>query len=278
DRFLAAGIYGYEFANAGEILRTYRGWKKEDFEQFQKMMLTVFYPMNHDFLERHNGAAVDHYWCSWDSCNIASTLAIGVLCDKHSIYEEGIRYFKHGKGNGAIRNAVPYLHGDLGQFQESGRDQGHCTLCIALLGAVCQMAWTQGDDLFGFDDNRFFKGCEYVAKYNLGYDVPFHPYSNSSFHSETISEGSRGTGRPTWELVYNHYGVLKGLDAKYSKMFAEKLRPEGGGGDYGPNSGGYDQLGYGTLTMTLDPTELKTTKSSSSVFKSELPAISSKSQ
>lgn len=26
DRFLAAGIYGYEFANAAEIMRTYPGW------------------------------------------------------------------------------------------------------------------------------------------------------------------------------------------------------------------------------------------------------------
>jgi hypothetical protein len=26
---------------------------------------------------------------------------------------------------------------------------------------------------------------------------------------------------------------------------------EGGGGNYGPNSGGYDQLGYGTLTFRL---------------------------
>jgi len=33
---------------------------------------------------------------------------------------------------------------------------------------------------------------------------------------------------------------------------AAAVRPEGGGGDYGPNSGGYDQLGYGTLLYTLD--------------------------
>jgi hypothetical protein len=27
---------------------------------------------------------------------------------------------------------------------------------------------------------------------------------------------------------------------------------EGGGGNYGPNSGGYDQLGFGTLMGTAD--------------------------
>jgi hypothetical protein len=28
--------------------------------------------------------------------------------------------------------------------------------------------------------------------------------------------------------------------------------PEGGGGDYGPNSGGFDELGFGTLAYTRD--------------------------
>jgi hypothetical protein len=38
---------------------------------------------------------------------------------------------------------------------------------------------------------------------------------------------------------------------------AAAVRPEGGGGDYGPNSGGYDQLGYGTLTATLPKIQKK---------------------
>jgi hypothetical protein len=52
---------------------------------------------------------------------------------------------------------------------------------------------------------------------------------------------------------------------------AEKERPEGGGGDYGPNSGGFDQLGYGTLTATLDSQEVNKASTSSSppdIFKS----------
>jgi len=257
DQCLAAGIYGYEFANAGEIMRTYHGWKPEEFARFQQMMFEVFYTKNHDFLVRHNGTAIDHYWANWDECNVASVIAIGVLCDKRPIYEEGIDYFKHGKGNGAIHQAVYFIHpGGLGQMQESGRDQGHTNLNISLLGAICQMAWNQGDDLYGYEDNRFLAGCEYVAKYNLGYDVPYRPYANSSFTSPVIAAGGRGDLRPVWELVYNHYAILKGLDAPYCRMMVEKSRPEGGGGNYGPNSGGYDQLGYGTLTYALDPAEV----------------------
>jgi hypothetical protein len=252
DASLAAGIYGYEFANAAEIMRTYPGWKPEDFARFQGMMLNIFYAMNHDFLVRHNGTKIDHYWANWDACNMDSMIAIGVLCDRRDIYNEAVDYFKHGGGNGAIEHAVWYMHPDgLGQWQESGRDQGHSEMGIGLYGAFCEMAWKQGDDLYGYDNNRFLAGCEYVAKYNSGEDVPYEPFSDSLATQPVISAGSRGGIRPIWELVYNHYVKLKGLSAPYVTKMAESVRPEGGGGDYGPNSGGFDQLGYGTLTATL---------------------------
>jgi len=258
DKFLAAGIYGYQFANVAELMRDYSGWQKADFQRFQKMMLEVFYPMNHDFLIHHNGAKIDHYWANWDACNMDSVLAIGVLCDKWGLYDEAVDYFKHGSGNGSIGHAVVLVYpGDLGQWQESGRDQGHNTLGIALLGAFCEMAWNQGDDLYGYDNNRFLAGAEYVAKYNLGYDVPYTPYKNSDVIQNIISTNGRGTVRPCWEMVYNHYVNRKELNTPYSQMFAEKTRPEGGGGDYGPNSGGYDQLGYGTLLFTREPASKK---------------------
>ena len=252
DRFLASGIYGYQLANAAEILRTGSTWRHADFVRFQRMMLTVFYPMNHDFLVRHNGAKIDHYWANWDLANMDSMLAIGVLTDRRDLYDEAIEYFRHGAGNGAIGHAVWQVYPDgTGQLQESGRDQGHGMLDVALLGAFCQMAWNQGDDLFGYDHNRVLAGAEYAARYNLGHDVPYTPYANSDVTQPVISSAARGDARPIWELLYNHYVVLKGLSAPYVAAFAAKVRVEGGGGDYGPNSGGFDQLGYGTLTYTL---------------------------
>jgi hypothetical protein len=252
DKFLASGIYGYQLANAAELLRGYPKWAAGDRKRMQAMMLTVFYPMNHDFLTRHNGAKIDHYWANWDLANMASMLAIGVLTDRRDIYDEAVTYFKQGEGNGAIEHVVWKLYPEgLGQVQESGRDQAHSMLDIALLGAFCQMAWNQGDDLFGYDDNRFLRGAEYVAQYNLGKEVPYTAYANSDVAQAIVSESARGDVRPIWELIYNHYVALKGLSAPNIKAFAEKVRPEGGGGDYGPNSGGFDQLGYGTLTYSL---------------------------
>lgn len=254
DKFLASGIYGYELANAAEILRAAPQWRPEDFRRFQAMMLNVFYPMNHDFLTRHNGAKIDHYWANWDLANMSAMLAIGVLTDRRDIYAEAVDYFKHGQGNGAIDHVVWKLYPDgLGQVQESGRDQGHTMLDIALLGVFCQMAWNQGDDLFGYDDNRVLKGAEYAARYNLGQDVPYTPYRNSDVTQAEISTGGRGDVRPVWALLYNHYVVLKKKHAPGVTAFAQQVQPEGGGGDYGPNSGGFDQLGYGTLAYTLKP-------------------------
>ncbi|MCP3727455.1 alginate lyase family protein [Paraburkholderia sp. CNPSo 3272] len=252
DKFLASGIYGYELANAAEILRSSPQWKAADFRRFQSMMLNVFYTMNHDFLTKHNGTKVDHYWANWDLANMASMLAIGVLTDRRDIYTEAVEYFKHGAGNGSIEHLVWKLYPNgLGQVQESGRDQGHTMLDFALAGAFCQMAWNQGDDLFGYDSNRLLKGAEYAAQYNLGQDVPYTLYSDSLATQPEISSGSRGDTRPIWELLYNHYVVLRKLKAPGVAAYAQRVRPEGGGGDYGSTSGGFDQLGYGTLTYTL---------------------------
>jgi len=254
DLALAAGIYGYQMANVAEIMRTYEGWKAEDFARFRTMMREIFYPINRTFLEKHNGTKWDHYWANWDLCNMASVLAIGVLCDEREPYDFVIDYFRNGKGNGALMNAVNFVDSDgLGQWQESSRDQSHTLMGIGLMGAICEMAWKQGDDLYGAANNRFLAGCEYVAKYNLGEEVPFHSFRISSFGTQMkLGEAGRGALRPVWELVYNHYVRRKGLSAPWTGKMAQKVRPEGGGGDYGPNSGGFDQLGHGTLTATLE--------------------------
>src|SRR5439155_2333451 len=109
DKFLAAGLYGYQLANAAEILRAYGGWAAADFARFKSMMTAVFYPMNHDFLTRHNGACISHYWANWDLCNMDSVLAIAVLTDDRAMYDEAVAYFETGAGNGAIDKAVFYV-------------------------------------------------------------------------------------------------------------------------------------------------------------------------
>jgi len=255
DRFLAAGIYGYQLANAGELMRGYDGF---DLAGLRRLLRNVFYPLNDSFLSRHNDACITNYWANWDLCTLASVMAIGILDDDRTLFDRAVTYLRTGAGNGAIANAIPFLHGDLGQWQESGRDQGHTVMGVGLLGAICEMAWNQGVDLYGHDGNRFLKGAEYVARYNLGQDVPFTAYrwgngQNCAPQTQTvISAASRGQVRPVWELVYHHYVNRRGLAAPNVTAMAASVRAEGGGGDYGPASGGYDQLGFGTLMFTRD--------------------------
>jgi hypothetical protein len=258
DGFLVAGIQGYQFANAGEIMRSYSGWAATDFARFQNMMRKVFYPMNAGFITAPAGTLV--VYSSWDLCAMAAVMAIGVLCDDRTMFNAAITYFKSGFGNGAVAQTVYYIHpGYLGQTQESGRDQGHNTLSISLLTSICEMAWNQGFDLYGYDNNRVLAAAEYVARGNLiqsgttYYAMPFATYWNGSVTDTVFSTDARGLARAEWALIYNHYANRQGLAAPYTKKFAALVAPEGGNDDYGFSSGAYDQLGYGTLTCTRDP-------------------------
>jgi hypothetical protein len=255
DRFLAAGVYGNEWANIAEIMRSYPGWAAADVANCQNWLLTIWYPMSHDFLVHHNGAVISNYWANWDLCDMANIEAIGVFCDRQDLYNEAINYFYHGAGNGAIDKLVYYVHdGYLGQGQESGRDQGHSTLDLSLMGAVMQMAWNQGDDLFGYENNKFLMVAEYINKYNLGYDVPFETYSwesgpgnGTGWNQQTVvSSGSRGSFRPDNELIYNHYVNVLGLAAPYTTAARNSHSPEGA-------SGNSDELGFGTLIYSRGP-------------------------
>lgn len=261
---LAAGIYGYQFAVAGELIRDYSGWEPTDFSAYQQWMLDVFYSLNMAFLNSHWGTCDSHYWANWDMANLASVMAIGILTDNRSIYNFAVNYLQNGNGNGNWYKAINHVFdgedANLAQIQESGRDQGHATLVIALMGHICQLAWNQGDDFYGLDDNRFLKACEYTAKYNVAkLNVPFHEYTRlwaaNCAQTEThtaISDHGRGSVRPMWSAPYFHYTKIKDQVATYTELGVRTTLPEGGGGDYGPNSGGYDQLGFGTLMYTLD--------------------------
>ena len=268
DSYLAAGIYGYQFAVAGELMRGYEGWAATSFKAYQDWMVNVFYPMNSDFLKRHNDTPAGHYWANWGLCNIASMVGIGILADRRDLYNEAIEHFQIGETNGCIMKAIYHVFegadSNLAQWQESNRDQGHTYMCQGLMGVICQLCWNQGDDFFTYNgENRFLKGCEYTAKYNYaGLDVPNVPYTreykgpHGTAYEEHPTISARAIiHRPIWALPYYHYKYVKAVDdeaIQYTEMAMKAEAPEGGGGDYGSNSGEYDNLGFGTLMYARD--------------------------
>ncbi|WP_308368101.1 MULTISPECIES: RICIN domain-containing protein [unclassified Microbulbifer] len=255
DRYLAAGIFGYQLANTAEIMRDYPGF---DVAQMQDMLLNVFYkPLNERFLianefgDDHNDAHIQNYRANWDLCNMAATVAIGIFSDRQDLYDIGIEYFKHGAGNGSIYNAIPFLHtGGLAQWEESGRDQAHTKMGIGLMASIAEMAWNQGDDLYGWANNRFLRAAEYVAKYNNGEDVPYTTYQTAVRTESEISSKQRSEMRPVWEMIYNHYANRRGLSVPNIAARAQLVRPEGGPTSHGDHASTFDQPGFGTLLYT----------------------------
>ncbi|MEY8515803.1 LamG-like jellyroll fold domain-containing protein [Lachnospiraceae bacterium 29-84] len=253
DRFLAAGLQGYELANIGEIMRDHPSF---DNEGLKRLLLQVFYPMNEDFMIRHNDAYIGNYWANWELANLASMISIGVYCDRKDIYERALDYYKTGKGNGSIYHTMPYVFEEegLAQWQESVRDQGHTTLGLVLCGVICETAWNQGDDLYGLSDNRFMKAVEYSVKYNsLGEEVPSAAYEyrqgkkgDSRWHAG-INPYQRGSWRPIYAQMYNHYVNRKGLEMPNVKKMMEQadgVYMEGQAGN------SLDELGWYTLTYS----------------------------
>ncbi len=224
DQCLAYGLYGYEFAQAAELMRDYEGWSRDEFKQFQRWMLDVWYPGCIGFLRVRNGTwensgkwwqAPGHYWSNWGLCNALAVLSIGVLCDDVFIYNQGLSFIKYDQVGTFTdpRTADPILndgltefwgnlivtttqspletgaYGKLGQMNESGRDTGHASMAAGLAVDVAHQIYNQGDDLFAFMDHRLAAGIEYIAAQTQSVaNLPwtnYHYANNAYYYSDS---------------------------------------------------------------------------------------------
>lgn len=109
-----------------------------------------------------------------------------------------------------------------GQNQESSRDQSHALLGPSIITVMCEMAWNQGDDMYGHLDNRPLLGLEHYFRYNLSFYHSFpdqtEPWEPTVENGEFIQRTDR-TGR--WKsLKINPWsgadleGLTRGLKNK----------------------------------------------------------------
>ena len=157
---------------------------------------------------------------NWGAIVNRLRMACGIFLEDSVLYHHAIDYFLHANDNGAL----PKYVGETGQCQETGRDQGHAQLGLGALCETCEMAWAQGDDLWGALDNRLLKGIEYTAKYNLGYEVPFKTWTDcTGLYNDWTEPGEMGRGRIRciYELPFNHYVKRKGLKMPYTKKILD---------------------------------------------------------
>ena len=226
DQCLARGLYGYQFAQAAELMRDYEGWAAEDFEIFKQWMLTVWYPGAIQFLRVRNGTwenigkwwqAPGHYWSNWGLCNTLCVAMIGILCDDVFIYNQAMSFFKYDQcgtftdprtevpiknsglteflGNLVVTIGESELetgaYGKLGQMNESGRDTGHSAMALGLAVDMAKVGWNQGDDLFAYMSHRLAAGIEYVAAQTQSIEnlpwVDYHYASNGYYYTDSRS-------------------------------------------------------------------------------------------
>ena len=143
-------------------------------------------------------------------------MAAAIFLEDKDLYKHAIDIYLHANDNGSLPNYVS----ETGQCQETGRDQGHAQLGLGAMCEICEMAWQQGDDLWGALDNRLMKGMEYTAKYNLGYDVPFETWTDcTGLYNDWTEPGEMGRGRIRciYDMPYQHYVGRKGLKMPYTK-------------------------------------------------------------
>ncbi len=153
---------------------------------------------------------------NWGAIVNRCRMACGIFLEDSVIYRAAIDYYLHANDNGSL----PKYVGETGQCQETGRDQGHVQLGLEALAQTCEMAWQQGDDLWGALNNRLMQGFEYTARYNLGHEVPFETWTDcTGLYNDWTVPGSMGRGK-VWDiyrLPYSHYVKRMGLKMPYTK-------------------------------------------------------------
>lgn len=257
-------IQAYQFANAAELLKDYSSWTAADQTKFYKWMKETFADVAILFLETHHGNTNPlHYWLNWDLAALNALMSVGVLTNDKALVDYALNYVDNGTGTGNKANAVVATHQDtdtgetLAQCQESGRDQGHSTLDVSLLGVLCQTAENNGTDLW--TPYKALEMAEYVGKYNVKdqegsfiySNVPFSEYTNGEVTHTMISADQRGSERPCWELIHA-YAKKNNKADKYTEQWVSFWRSKNAGGE--TISDTTDELGFGTLMFGAEVT------------------------
>jgi hypothetical protein len=246
------GIGANQMANAAEILaygfNGRAGWPATNVARAKSWFRNVVYP------RVKNGASAN-----WGTSCMAGIMSMAVFCDDREMFNTAVDAYKHGfviKGSlkDGCCGVTQYIDA-TGEDAESGRDQGHSQGGIAHLLEVAMVAWNQGVNLVTYNDdcgvrdygvsgaNRLFTGLEYTAKYNLGNDVPYHPFfeycNDVTIYPAGVSAKGRGNFSPVWEMAVHLFKGV-GLDP----VFGEQVVTTG---SYAPEKTNSDHPGLGTL-------------------------------
>ena len=178
-------------------------------------------------------------------------------CD--DFYEEyELDGFRTRTRNYGYNEVIRYYIHENGQSQEADRDQAHSIAGVSSICGMGEIAFNQGEDIYGNTDNRPLLGMEYYIRYNLSLDVsypdqpePWEPTVESgeffqralrngrrvalkinpgvNCFQDGLTRGNQNTG-PIYELALAHYKDRLGLPSEDYKWLQR-------GHDYQSNFG-----------------------------------------
>ena len=200
---LRIAIVGTDFVNAAEIIRhVYNNdpsvapadkWQEAsiaEFETFLHLLLTKTY----DFYPQANG--------NWDAILGGFNMATAVYLEDVGLFNDALkqRYLgTYREGNTVSMGSLPSYIYPSGEQQESSRDQTHARMGITGLASQADIAWNQGIDLYGANDNRLLTGMVYNARYAVGEEVESATFISDKNRTQS---GIEAIG---YEIVGNHY-------------------------------------------------------------------------
>lgn len=204
---LQGGWIGALLGPAAELMRDYSGWSANDQATVRSMFINEFYPVLNT-MSTWNGNV--------DLTQIDAMLNIAVYCEDETEFDLGIQrlnarnpnYFYVTSDGGLPSNAgewyapnTPWIDG---LTQETCRDYGHhaqYAMASALHGA--EVAWNQGVDIYGQNQERYTQTLELMALQMTSGDL-----------QGACSAGNTTTASVfnTFEIGYNHYHNRMGLD------------------------------------------------------------------
>lgn len=234
---LVAGWCASIFPLAGEILRaSYPQWSEPEVHRFSAMLTNAFQPLLVAGNPKYNG--------NWELSMINGLMCIGVFNNDPVIFDRAVflwrkrvpaYFYLTTDGTTPVRPfgtadldsetavAAYWFHPDRyfdGLCQETLRDYGH-HMQEGLAPAInsAEIAFHQGIDLYGENEQRLVATLEFHADALLGNPVP----------EEWFPAGFAAAGcLPTWEIAYNHFHNRRQIPLPMTDaLIRTKIRPVG---------------------------------------------------
>jgi hypothetical protein len=203
------GDYSYRLFDGAEILRgTWPGWTQADTETAKAYFLSMWWAADlPNPLRSANQGAIQ----------LPIGLGIAVFCDDQEKFDLCLKAFRADTCGGLL-SSIP--NGELG---DTGRHQGHTYGMMQHLTWCAEVFGKQGVDVWLEADNRLLAAGEYFARYNLSVPTTYIPFGTTYDYYPAIGGAGYFKGMDMMDLLYSHYVLRKGMNARYITQYRERI-------------------------------------------------------